>query len=300
MEIRGISLIMKLPVEFLEKMRSLFFDTYNMYEYDLFLESFKKNRYCGLRVNTLKVDLDEFLKITPFKLKQIPWTCDGFYYDESIFPGKHPHYNAGLYYIQEPSAMFPANVLLPNPDEKVLDLCAAPGGKTVQLAAFMKNSGVLVANEINAYRGKALVKNIELCGVKNSIVTNETPQRLSEKFVEYFDKILVDAPCSGEGMFRKDQDSVKSWSKYEGNSLSKMQLEILHCTDKMLKPRRGHCYSTCTFSPEENEHIISKFLDTNTDYELIDIHKVYGIDNGIAKSCGNKKSVKLHGFGRIS
>lgn len=267
---------MRLPEEFINRMKTLLGED----EYNLFLESYRQPRYYGLRVNTLKVCVEDFLKISPFKLKPIPWTDDGFYYSEEESPGKHPYYYAGLYYIQEPSAMLPAKILNAQPGEYILDLCAAPGGKTVQIAAGMKGEGLLIANDINTGRVKALVKNIELCGIRNAIVTNETPEKLAINFTEFFDKILIDAPCSGEGMFRKDEEAVRSWEKYKCEKCSLMQRDILQNVDKMLKPGGRLVYSTCTFTPEENEKMISEFLNNHENYELIEIPKTSGIDEG--------------------
>ena len=193
---------MRLPEKFLTKMKNLMMSEK---EFEDFLNSFLGSTYKGLRVNTLKIDVQDFLDISPFELECIEWTDDGFYYheNEQPRPGKHPYYNAGLYYIQEPSAMYPASVLSPQSGDKVLDLCAAPGGKTIQLASYMKGKGILICNEINSDRAKVLVRNVELYGIKNVIVINESSEKLSTKLVGYFDKILVDAPCSGEGMFKK-------------------------------------------------------------------------------------------------
>ena len=197
---------MKLPQEFLEKMSLLLGEE----EFKLFLESYSNPRHYGLRVNTLKISREDFIEISPFELTQVPWVKEGFYYPEHENPGKHPHYHAGLYYIQEPSAMFPGTLLNAAPGERVLDLCAAPGGKTVQIAAGMKGEGLLVANDISAQRIKALIKNIELCGIKNAIVTNESPNVLAQNFRVLY-KNFSRAPCSGEGMFRKDVAAIHSW-----------------------------------------------------------------------------------------
>ena len=267
---------MKLPAEFLDKMNRLLGDN----EYDELLKSYSESRYYGLRVNTLKITVKEFLKISPFKLEPVPWTSDGFYYPEGENPGKHPYYHAGLYYIQEPSAMLPGAVLGAKPGEKVLDLCAAPGGKTVQVAAAMENSGIIIANDINADRVKALVKNIELCGVRNAIVLNETPERIASGFEGYFDRILVDAPCSGEGMFRKDEDAARSWESFKCETCSGMQKTILESVDRMLKPGGLLVYSTCTFSPEEDEQIISYFLNLHNSYEIVEIPRTAGMQPG--------------------
>lgn len=267
---------MKLPEEFVNKMQGLMGEEFNSY-----LESYKKPRFYGLRVNTLKISVEDFLKISPFHLEPVPWTADGFYYQEGDNPGRHPYYYAGLYYIQEPSAMLPGAVIGVKPGDRVLDLCAAPGGKTVQMAAQMKGQGLLVANDINTDRVKALVKNIELCGVKNAVVLNETPEKLAANFKGYFDKIMVDAPCSGEGMFRKDEDAVKSWEKFKCEKCSSMQWDILQQVDKMLRPGGCILYSTCTFSPEEDELMIEKFMDQYGGvYELLEIPKSGGIEGG--------------------
>lgn len=271
---------MKLPEEFVNKMQELM----GQEEFNSYLESYSKPRFYGLRVNTLKISVEEFLKISPFHLKPVPWTTDGFYYQEGDNPGRHPYYYAGLYYIQEPSAMLPGAVIGVKPGDKVLDLCAAPGGKTVQMAAQMKGQGLLVANDINADRVKALVKNIELCGIKNAVVLNETPERIANNFEGFFDKILIDAPCSGEGMFRKDEDAIRSWEKYKCEKCCGMQWDILQQVDRMLKPGGSILYSTCTFSPEEDELMIERFMNEHKDqYELVEIPKVGGIENGRTK-----------------
>ncbi len=284
---------MKLPLDFLNKMKTLLGEA----EYSDFLESYSEPRFYGLRINTLKIDVEEFKRISPFKLEPVPWTIDGFYYPAEENPGKHPYYHAGLYYIQEPSAMLPGAVINAQPGDNILDLCAAPGGKTVQIAAGMQGKGLLVANDISASRLKALVKNIELCGVRNAVVTNETPEKLSLRFEEYFDRILVDAPCSGEGMFRKDEEAARSWEKFKCEKCSAMQKDILQSVDRMLKPGGCIVYSTCTFSPEEDERMISFFLNEHENYEILDIPKTAGIEAGRPEwSDGNeelKKTVRL-------
>ena len=268
---------MKLPQEFITRMQSLLGS-----ELKEFLNTYEQERQYGFRVNRLKLSVQEYVELVGKPLQNIPWTKDGFYYKSNETPGKHPYYYAGLYYIQEPSAMAPAEVLSACPGDKVLDLCAAPGGKTMQIAADMKGKGVLVANEINPSRVKALVKNVELCGVKNAIVTNETPNNLSSKFVSYFDKILVDAPCSGEGMIRKDDNARRSWEIYNSIKCASMQRDILEQADIMLKPGGKMVYSTCTFSMEENEHIIDWFFKKFPNYELMEITKHSGIGEGIS------------------
>ena len=195
-----------LPEEFKERMRRMLLE-----EYPAFEESFCKKSFHALRINQKKAG-EEFLKRTPFSLSCVPWADGGYYYGEEDFPGKHPYHEAGVYYIQEPSAMAPAEYLEAKPGERILDLCAAPGGKSTQIADKMQGKGVLVCNEIHPARAKILSENIERMGICNAIVTNETPKRLMEAFPEYFDRILVDAPCSGEGMFRKNEAAGEEWS----------------------------------------------------------------------------------------
>lgn len=277
---------MKLPPEFLKKMEALL----GRNEYEEFLETYGRPRHYGLRVNTLKVSVERFLEVSPFELERIPWTTDGFYYPGDESPGRHPYYHAGLYYIQEPSAMLPGQILAALPGERVLDLCAAPGGKTVQLAAAMKGRGLLVANDVNADRVRALVKNIELCGVRNAIVLNEAPERLAARFEGWFDRILVDAPCSGEGMFRKDEDAARSWESFKCEVCSGMQRSILESAGRLLKPGGTLVYSTCTFSPEEDEAMVSHFLNNHGDYQIADIEKTAGMEGGRPEwSDGNPK-----------
>ncbi|MEN6314649.1 MAG: RsmB/NOP family class I SAM-dependent RNA methyltransferase [Clostridiaceae bacterium] len=270
---------MKLPVAFTDKMKKLLGEA----EYEELIKALSGERQYGLRVNTLKADVEDFLKVSPFNLEPVPWTYDGFYISGDDAPGRHPYYHAGLYYIQEPSAMLPGHILGAQPGEKVLDLCAAPGGKTVQIAAAMKGSGLLVSNDINAERVKALIKNIELCGVRNAIVLNEMPEKLVHNFEGYFDRILIDAPCSGEGMFRKDETAARSWESFKCERCTQLQEPILHNADRLLKAGGTLVYSTCTFSPEEDEQMIVKFMRQHPGYELVEIPKTAGIEGGRAQ-----------------
>ena len=200
------SLKEQLPERFTERMESLLND-----EYPVFLNSYDENIYAGLRMNTLKITPEEYLKMTDQALESVTWCPTGFYYNGSREYSKNPLYHAGLYYIQEPSAMFPAQVLPVEAGDHILDLCAAPGGKSTALAAKLQGSGLLVSNDISASRAKALLKNIESSGIRNSIVLTEDPKHLADPFEEYFDKILIDAPCSGEGMFRKEPSMMRAW-----------------------------------------------------------------------------------------
>jgi NOL1/NOP2/sun family putative RNA methylase len=202
-------------------------------------------------------------------MEPVPWCEEGFYYQHELDrPGKHVYHAAGLYYIQDASAMSPAEALEPQPGEKVLDLCAAPGGKTTQIAAKMKGQGLLVANEIDSKRIKALVENLERCGVTHAVVLNENPVRLSSRFAGFFDRILIDAPCSGEGMFRKDAEVCERWSLRLTEKCADLQLEIITAAAPMLRPGGRLVYSTCTFNPRENEGLIERFLELHPEFEL--------------------------------
>lgn len=253
-----------LPTAFLLKMKTLLKD-----DFPAFLTSYAQERSFGLRINPLKLSPTDFQKRSPFALTRIPWCNTGFYYPENERPGKHPFHEQGLYYIQEPSAMAVVECLGVEPGDFVLDLCAAPGGKSTHIAGKLQGKGFLVANEINAARAKVLSQNIERLGVINAIVTNETPERLSKHFGAIFDRILVDAPCSGEGMFRKDAEAINEWSPENVGLCAKRQEEILRQAKTLLKPGGRLVYSTCTFSPEENEGTISQFIAENPEFELI-------------------------------
>lgn len=253
-----------LPELFKDRMKELLGSEYEAYE-----ACFQDRHYGGLRVNTLKVKATEYEHLSPIKLRRVPWIKNGYFYEEKEQPAKHPYYYAGLYYLQEPSAMTPASLLPVKPGDKVLDLCAAPGGKSTELAAKLKGKGLLVANDISNSRAKALLKNIELFGVKNAIVVSEAPAKLTETFTGYFDKILVDAPCSGEGMFRKSPAIIKNWEQYGVDYYNKLQKEIILSAVTMLKPGGYMLYSTCTFSPEENEGTMKFLLEQAPEMELV-------------------------------
>ena len=237
-------------------------------EYNDFAAAYLRPRNTGLRFNQLKTgDLTEL----PFCLRPIPWAQHGYYYDPAARPGLHPYHEAGVYYLQEPSAMAPAVLLDPQPGEIILDLCAAPGGKTTQIAAAMQGQGLLVCNEIHPARAKILARNIERMGIRNALVLNETPEKLTRYFPHCFDRILVDAPCSGEGMFRKEEAAVTDWSEDAVAHCAARQQEILKQAAGMLKSGGRLVYSTCTFAPAENEGTISSFLARHPDFAIVDL-----------------------------
>ena len=257
----------KLPLEYINNMKKQLDD-----EYPLYLESFNKKRFYGLRVNTSKISVEEFIKICPFKIEPIEWIENGFYYDgENIQPAKHPFYNAGLYYLQEPSAMTPANRIIINENDYVLDLCAAPGGKSTELAARLNQTGILMANDISNSRAKALLKNLELFGNSNIYVVSEDPNKLALRYPNTFNAILVDAPCSGEGMFRKDNKMIESWLNKGPLYYQTIQKDIMDNAYTMLKDNGYILYSTCTFDHRENEDVIEYILNKYNDLKLIDI-----------------------------
>ena len=258
---------MEIPQAFKEKMRGLL----SPEEYEKLMASYDAPVNKGIRCNTLKCTPETMRAQTPFDTEPVDWCPTGYYIDSDIRPGKNPAYYAGLYYVQEPTAMTSAEALAPEPGDWVLDLCAAPGGKTTQLACKLAGQGLLVANELVANRAEILVSNVERMGVKNALVLSEFPERLTARFYEAFDKILVDAPCSGEGMFRKDNGAAEEWNPERVIRCAERQSKILETVDKLLKPGGIMVYSTCTFSPEENEQVIEHFLESGR-YALETIH----------------------------
>lgn len=251
------------------------------------MQSFQAKSRNGLRVNTGKLSAKEFEQLSPFGLQEVPWVPNGYIY-EGERPAVHPYYYAGLYYLQEPSAMTPASLLPIEPGDKVLDLCAAPGGKSTELAARLRGEGVLVSNDISNSRAKALLKNLELFGARNILVVSEAPNKLTEYFTGYFDKILVDAPCSGEGMFRKSPAIMKNWEQYGTEYYHKLQQEILPQAVAMLKPGGYLLYSTCTFSPEENEGSVQEVLDAFPEMKLVDALPVNTVEQRHADGCAEE------------
>ncbi len=254
---------MQLPELFEEKMKNLLGA-----EYDEFRRSYGKERRQALRVNPAKLSAAEMKERSPFTLEPVPWAKNGFYYGAEDRPGRHPWHEAGVYYIQEPSAMSVAELAGVQPGERVLDLCAAPGGKSTQLAAALEGRGLLVSNEIHPARAKILASNVERMGIPNAVVTNEPPERLSSHFPAFFDRIVVDAPCSGEGMFRKEEQAVLQWSQENVELCARRQQDILEEAAGMLRPGGVLVYSTCTFAPEEDEKSVVRFLLKHPEFSV--------------------------------
>ena len=268
---------LKLSEEYLNRMRDLLGEE----EFSAYLKSFDEERLYGLRVNAAKVTPEAFPELVSWDLKPVPWIPNGFYYEGTERPAKDPYYYAGLYYLQEPSAMTPAMLLPVEPGDRVLDLCAAPGGKSTELGVRLAGKGVLISNDISNSRAKALLKNLELWGISNICITSETPDKLADVFGPWFDKILIDAPCSGEGMFRKDDDMVKSYEERGPEYYSEIQKEITDQAVRMLAPGGLLLYSTCTFSRCEDEEIICHILENHQEMELIRLPLFEGASGGI-------------------
>ncbi|MCR5055125.1 MAG: RsmF rRNA methyltransferase first C-terminal domain-containing protein [Lachnospiraceae bacterium] len=265
---------MQLPIEFINRMKDELKEAF-----DAFISSYDDAPRTALRINPLKrpvLNADALKAAFPGgTFTPVSYERNGYVYSGDIAPGKHPLHAAGAYYIQEPSAMSPVAVLSPSPGDRVLDLCAAPGGKSTQIAGLMKNEGILVSNEPVSSRAKILSENMERLCVRNSIVTNEMPDRLAGFFPGYFNKILVDAPCSGEGMFRKSEEALTEWSPENVTSCALRQKNILKSALEMLCPGGMLCYSTCTFAPEEDEENVEWLLENYPDLSLIEKNKIY-------------------------
>lgn len=287
--------MIKLPEDYLRNMKQLLTD-----EYDLYLDSFNNDRVYGLRINTNKISVKDFLQINPFNLKPIPWTDDGFYFDEKDKPSKHPYYYAGLYYIQEPSAMLPAQVLPIEENDIVLDACAAPGGKSSKLSNKLNKTGLLISNDISVSRAQVLLKTLESQGISNAYVIAEDINDLN--LYETFDKILIDAPCSGEGMFRKEPDLIKSWIERGNEYYSDIQKTIIKKALTLLKPGGKMVYSTCTFSKIEDEDVVEYALSICPELKVLPINKCEGFVSGLTektKNCVRLYPHKINGEGHF-
>lgn len=288
-----------LPPIFLARMAALLGD-----EYPAFLASYDASASVGLRVNTLKISVEEFLRLAPYDLTPLPWCPAGLVVKTSpptpllpgrgaggigspagsgageVGPGKHPYHAAGLYYLQDPSAMAVAELLDPRPGERVLDLAAAPGGKTTHLASLMQDQGLLVANEIHPQRAWELAGNLERWGATHAAVTVETPERLADRFPGFFDRVLLDAPCSGEGMFRKSEAARREWSPELARGCALRQAGILEHAARLVRPSGRLVYATCTFNPEENEGVLARFLADHPHFALVEPPRRPGFSAG--------------------
>lgn len=246
---------------------------------EAFLQSYDLPRVQGLRLNPGKINVNNGFAIEPivqkFSLEPVPWCSTGFYYREDTKPGKHPYHAAGLYYIQEPSAMSAVELLDPRPGEIVLDLAAAPGGKSTQIAGKLSGQGLLISNEIHAARAKILSENMERMGVRNSVVVSASPHQLADRFPRFFDKVMVDAPCSGEGMFRKDPDAISEWSPAHVEMCAARQADIMQAAVTMLKPGGRIAYSTCTFNELENERTVEALLLRYPQLQLERVERIW-------------------------
>ncbi|MBQ7315861.1 MAG: RsmB/NOP family class I SAM-dependent RNA methyltransferase [Clostridia bacterium] len=260
---------MNLPEAFAARMKAMLGD-----DFEAFLAAYDRPNTPALRLNPMKAigNTDTDKPLLPCLGQPVPWAAHGYYYDPDadLRPGKHPYHEAGAYYIQEASAMIPASLCPPVPGDKVLDLCAAPGGKSTQLAAALGGEGLLVANEIHPQRAGILSQNVERMGIKNAVVTNHAPHELVGHFPVFFDKIVVDAPCSGEGMFRKEEQALTMWTQDNVDLCAARQKEILASAAEMLAPDGYLTYSTCTFAPEENEGVILNFLTSHPEFEVVE------------------------------
>ena len=251
-----------LPALFLQRIQRQLGD-----EYAAYLQSLERPRAVALRFNPLKGEVPSL----PFTAEPVAWEPMGYYYDPNSRPGLHPYHEAGVYYLQEASAMSAVALLDPQPGERVCDLCAAPGGKSTQIAGRMRGQGFLLSNEWSPKRAKILSQNIERMGVANALVTNETADHLAEHLPGFFDRVLIDAPCSGEGMFRKEEAAITDWSQETVEMCARRQAEILRAGAKLLRPGGRLVYSTCTFAPEENEEAIAAFLQEHPDFAVEDV-----------------------------
>ncbi len=296
-----------LPEQFKTRMKE-----YLGVSYEAFIASYETSEVKGIRLSSF------FRGDGPFAMESLPlsiesvngqiesganwqkvvWCDNGYFLNADDFneirPGKHPLHEAGAYYIQEPSAMAPVAYMDIRPGDRVLDLCASPGGKSTQIAALLRGEGILVSNEIMPDRAKILSENIERMGVRNALVISEDPRNISDRFYGFFDKILVDAPCSGEGMFRRSDVAINEWSLDNVANCAKRQEWILDEAAKMLRENGTLCYSTCTFSKEENELQIVNFLERHEEFSLGEMTKFEGMRSGFA--AGEYESVGVRIF----
>lgn len=293
-----------LPIDFENRMKEILKNDFEDY-----ITALNSPVQRAFRVNTDKISLDDFNLINDISNQKIPYVKTGFYFDKEKI-GNHPFHHAGLIYVQEPAAMLPAECLEINPDWCVLDMCAAPGGKSSQIKNKLGENGVLISNEIISSRCKILTGNFERLGFLNSATTCLDSQKIAKTFPKTFDLIMVDAPCSGEGMFRKDDNAISEWSLDNVFKCAERQMEILSNAAKALKSGGYIIYATCTFSLEENEMVVDKFLKENPDFEIMPLTervqnatergiKFEGCDCENISFCGRAYPHKIKGEGQF-
>lgn len=269
-----------LPEEFLAQMESLLGE-----EFPAFLEGCRKPAFRAVRWNPLKIQPERGAKLLPFLLSPTPFCKESYYIDPAAQGvGNHPLHHAGAYYVQEPSAAAAVTVLDPKPGDQVLDLCAAPGGKSTQIGAALQGKGLLWSNEIIRSRANILLSNIERMGIRNAVVSSCHPEILCQRLTGWFDKVLVDAPCSGEGMFRRDTEAVQEWSLGHTKACAQRQKAILHTAAGAVRLGGVLVYSTCTFSPLENEDVVESFLNEHPGFKLLDCGVSFGRLAGLSKA----------------
>lgn len=277
-----------LPPSFQSRMSKLLGES----EARALFEALKQETLKGLRVNTNKLSIRDFQDLSPFDLSQVPWADSGFRIAEEVKAGKHPFFAAGLYYLQEPSAMAVAEVVAPKAGELVLDLAAAPGGKTTQLIALTKNQSTVIANDVNRKRCRALIENLERWGAQQAVITNESIAKLATTWGAIFDRVLLDAPCSGEGMFRKSENAREMWSETNIQNCAIRQHELIDDAARLVKSGGYLVYSTCTFAPEENEQVIDRFLTNNPEFRLEPI-SFNQVSSGVPEWASGQEALEL-------
>jgi NOL1/NOP2/sun family putative RNA methylase len=253
-----------LPLAFMARMAALLDE-----EFPPFLRVLNQKPVPALRVNTLKLSVEQFQTLSPWPLTPVPWCPEGFTLDRKVNIGTHTYFDIALYYVQDASAMAVAALAAPRPGERVLDVCASPGGKSTHIASLLAGQGVLVANDVDRGRADVLRRNLERWGATNALVLNETPERLAVRWPATFDRVVVDAPCSGEGMFRKNDEARYHWSEAHVAGCALRQQEILQSAAQLVRPGGRLVYATCTFAPEEDEGVIWRFLGSHSDFELV-------------------------------
>ncbi|MDO4459899.1 MAG: RsmB/NOP family class I SAM-dependent RNA methyltransferase [Clostridia bacterium] len=263
---------MQLPQAFLERIRSYLSED----DYNAFVSSYDTAPEKGIRLNTMKCSREKFEELLGDSINPSPFSEKSYYIGDDFKVGTNPLHSAGAFYAQEPSASSAVTVLDPQPGEYILDMCAAPGGKSTQIAAQMQGEGILFSNEVVKSRANILLSNVERMGIKNCVVTSSFPEKYAQILPEFFDRIMVDAPCSGEGMFRKNNDAITEWSPEHVETCAVRQRAILNDAATCLKPGGIMVYSTCTFSKEENEDTVKHFLETHDDFELVPIEVNFG------------------------